>query len=477
MTIALETPSILNVIAVRKRQDLALRKTQISEESLRNRVRATDLNLEAALRKDHPSFIMECKRRSPSQGELREDFNLDAIVDSYIPFADAISVLTDEPFFGGSFNDLSHVRARTNAPILCKDFILEPYQILEARLHGADGVLLMLSLLDDASWKRCHALAKSLNMSVLTETHTREEMQRAIDLGASLIGVNNRDLHTLRVDLSTSHRLSDMVPKDRVLISESGIKTHDDVKSLAHRFDGFLVGTSLIKSDSLDEKIRELLFSRIKICGLTTSEDCHDAWNQGASYGGLIFAEQSKRHINLDTATNITFPTRMKKVGVFADQEISLILDHVQHLHLDVVQLHGSESQEYRAKLSSLLAPTMEIWQAKKVMSAGDALPNVQLHRHADHILLEGFHPKSLGGSGSSFDWTLLHNYPHTQQIWVAGGIRPENLTRILQHQPWGVDICSGVESSPGKKDCAKMSQLFKNARGLSSSSFHGVES
>jgi indole-3-glycerol phosphate synthase len=216
----------------------------------------------AAIRRgDTISLIAEIKRRSPSGGELFPGADAPLLGMLYEQCgARAVSVLTDEKYFGGSFQDLTAVRQQINIPVLCKEFIIDPYQVFMARAAGADAILLIVRILLDHQLRHLHELAEKVGLAVLVETHTAEEIQRAIDCGAHIIGINNRDLDTLEVDVETTLRLKNLVPGGYVLVSESGIYTRAQVKRLEEGgVDAILVGESLLRSGNIREKIQELL--------------------------------------------------------------------------------------------------------------------------------------------------------------------------------------------------------------------------
>lgn len=193
-------------------------------------------------------LIAECKRRSPGAGSIRPTLDPPELTRGYESAgAAALSVLTDEPYFGGTLRDLERVRAATSIPVLRKDFTLHPVHVLEARASGADAVLLIVRILDDPTLARLHEEATSMGMDVLVEVHDRSELRRAVALGADLIGINNRDLATFTTDLDTTLRLLEDVPDDTVVVSESGIRSRHDVERLgAAGVDGILVGESLL---------------------------------------------------------------------------------------------------------------------------------------------------------------------------------------------------------------------------------------
>ena len=192
-----------------------------------------------------PALVMECKSASPSRGTLRADYDPAALARAYMPWASAVSVLTEPDRFNGSFDDLAAVRAAVDVPVLCKDFIVDPVQVLAARSLGADAVLLMLSVVPDDVYAELAALAHRLGMEVLTEVSTPEEMHRAASLGAAVVGINNRDLRTLATDVSRTEEYAPLAPPGVVLVGESGVEGADDVRRLAGLVDALLVGSAL----------------------------------------------------------------------------------------------------------------------------------------------------------------------------------------------------------------------------------------
>ncbi len=233
-----EATGILAQIVARKRVDVAARLGGFGVEA----AEPTRRSLRAALARPGARFIMEVKRGSPSGGAIRPGSDAGALARAYRGAADAISVLTDAPYFGGSLEDLQAVRREFLGPILAKDFIVDPRQVAEARLHGADAVLVILAVLGDDEAAAVMAEARRLGMDVLVEAHTAGEVERAVRLRADIIGINNRDLDTLEIDLATTERLAGLVPPGTLVVSESGISSRSDVERLAPFADAFLVG-------------------------------------------------------------------------------------------------------------------------------------------------------------------------------------------------------------------------------------------
>ena len=254
--------SVLDDIVAGVRQDLARRQAVVSEADLRAAL--TDVvpprDPMPALRAPGSSVIAEVKRRSPSKGDLADIPDPAALAQAYAAGgAAAISVLTEERRFLGSLDDLRAVRAAVDVPVLRKDFIVEPYQVLEARVAGADLVLLIVAALDDDTLRRLHDLAGELGLTVLVEVHDEAETARAVDLGAELVGVNARNLKTLEIDQDTFGRLAPLIPDDRVKVAESGIFGPVDVKRhVAEGARAVLVGEALVKDGDPEGAVRAM---------------------------------------------------------------------------------------------------------------------------------------------------------------------------------------------------------------------------
>jgi indole-3-glycerol phosphate synthase len=213
-----------------------------------------------ALKGSGVALIAECKERSPSGGVLQASYDPIALARRYeANGAAAISVLTEPEFFGGSFLHLKEVRASIDRPLLCKDFVIDPIQVMAARAAGADAVLLIVAILDDAQLKRLREVSAGLGMVAVVEVHDQVELERALDAGARIIGINNRDLTRMTTDKGTTILLRPLIPKDCAVISESGIQGREDIEELARlEVDAALVGEALLRAADLDAKVREL---------------------------------------------------------------------------------------------------------------------------------------------------------------------------------------------------------------------------
>jgi indole-3-glycerol phosphate synthase len=261
--------NILSEIIDRKRQVVARLRADRASQDFRERALAIRRDatphrfLQTLESEPHRlNIIAEFKRKSPSAGIISSDLSATKVARRYERGgARAISVVTDEEYFGGSIFDLTAVRASTDLPIVRKDFIIDPIQIYEAAIAGADAVLLIAGALDDTALAKLRAIAEDeLALDALTEVHTSEELRRALNAGAKMIGVNNRNLQTFQVSLETSERLIAEAPPDRIMISESGLKT---AKSLRHLqvlgFRGFLVGEGLMRATDPEAALRDLI--------------------------------------------------------------------------------------------------------------------------------------------------------------------------------------------------------------------------
>ncbi|MGI8586244.1 MAG: indole-3-glycerol phosphate synthase TrpC [Chloroflexia bacterium] len=259
--------TILDTIAARKREELAVRRQAEPYSVLEHRAlrAAPSRDFRAAIRRQPgsatPRIIAEIKRGSPSRGILYPDLDPAALARAYAAGgAAALSVLTDRDFFGGSLADLQAVQAAVELPVLRKDFLLDDYGVLEARAAGADAVLLIAALLDSGALRNLRQLAANLGMAALVEVHDAAEFASALESDAEIIGVNNRDLGTFAVDIGLTERLAPLRPPDTLLVAESGIATPTDVRRMAAAgADALLIGESLLAAPNPAALLRELL--------------------------------------------------------------------------------------------------------------------------------------------------------------------------------------------------------------------------
>jgi len=460
--------TILDTIIRATEQRVARLKAERPLSSFEQQLVPSPYSFRQALATEEAAFILECKKASPSKGLIRPNFDPCEIAKIYNRYASAISVLTEPDFFQGNFDILEQVRRSSRLPILCKDFFIDPYQVYRARLHGADAILLMLSVLDNDTYRTLEAVAQKFDMDVLCEVHSEQELARALELNARIIGINNRNLKDLSVDVNHCAHLATQLPSDVVCVAESGISSHREVRNLASKVDAFLVGSHLMARPDLDNACRELVFGRIKICGLTRSEDAKAAYESGALFGGLIFAPESARRISLTQARKIINEQAMQYVGVFQNQSIEEVISIGEQLNLHAFQLHGEEDNHYIARLREHLERKnmdAEIW---KSFAVAEETP-VQIEQFvnacvADKVLLDTAYKGKSGGSGRVFDWQKIPRRSRQRMI-IAGGLNPQNIDSAANENCYALDISSGIEAAPGIKDQEKIEQLFCNLK------------
>lgn len=255
-TVVAATRRMIEVRA--EREPLLVLEQRAAEVSVRSGVFRNALTLQ-----DRVNVIVECKRRSPSRGVLRADYDPAAIARQYeIAGAAALSVLTEPTFFDGAPEHLTAVRAATNLPVLRKDFIVDPYQIFEARAIGADAILLIVAALKSSELRRLHVIARDMGLDVLVEVHDASELETALKVGATIVGVNNRNLRTLEVGTDTSQQMIDRIPSEVVAVAESGLRSGDEVLRLRQAgYSAFLIGEHLISQPNPGTALSKILSS------------------------------------------------------------------------------------------------------------------------------------------------------------------------------------------------------------------------
>jgi indole-3-glycerol phosphate synthase/phosphoribosylanthranilate isomerase len=470
---------VLGRIVMRRREQLLVTMRERPLEVLRREGRGAipvrSLTI-ALTRPGRVNVIAEFKRRSPSRGLIREDLHPVGVAQSYeVAGAAALSVLTEEQFFGGTLGDLREAHAATLLPTLRKDFVVEPYQVWEAWQAGADAVLLIVAALPGRELGRLLQTADEAGIEALVEVHDEAELDRALRAGARLVGVNNRDLRTMKVDLGTSLALAERIPDEVVAVAESGLRTGADIRRLRDvGFDAFLVGEHLMLAadpgQALEELIREAgALPRaqpdrvaVKICGLTSVDDARAAVAAGADAIGLVFWPKSSRAVTVAQARSIAsaLPPFVTRVGVFVDASAEEMNGTAEAVGLDVLQLHGDEQPDLLPHLSR---------RSVKALRVGEGFDAhaVEPWRAASGVLLDVKVAGSPGGTGQSFEWELaVPARDRTPYLALAGGLHPANVGEAIRVlRPDAVDVSSGVESAPGRKDPAAMRAFVKAVR------------
>ena len=500
--------SILTRIYAQRQQDVQAAK-EVPGQSQENLEKLLELHIAPPL-KDFPSrlrqtslaLMAEVKRASPSKGEIDIKANAAEQALKYaLAGASVISVLTEPKWFRGSLNDMRQVRQALdhlpNRPcILRKDFILDRYQILEARLHGADSVLLIVAMLSDETLHDLYNYSKSLGMEPLVEVNNAEEMARANALGSQVIGVNNRNLHSFDVDMETTTRLAKMVPEDTILCALSGIASRADVEPMvAQGVGAILVGESLMRAWNLKEFVAELLClekqdpktpttptkTLVKICGISSVDAAVEAAKAGADLIGLIFAPKSKRFVDVEKAreivnavraldlpkqeeqqndaSNNSYPgstdwfelhkqlleKRSRKplvVGVFVNESVEEMTRVATAVGLDLIQLHGTESAELARFLP---VPTIKAFHMDSASFNAGQLPHITHPGNYHHVLLDakvsGLRSDQQGGHGVKFDWSIAQQVVTHKR---AGYPESSNFPVILAG---GLDVSNVTEA------------------------------
>ncbi|KAJ9154931.1 Multifunctional tryptophan biosynthesis protein [Pleurostoma richardsiae] len=457
------------------------------------------------------SLMAEIKRASPSKGVFALDISAPAQAHKYaLAGASVISVLTEPEWFKGSIEDLRSVRrvldGMSNRPaILRKEFIFEEYQILEARLAGADTVLLIVKMLEPELLERLYKYSLSLGMEPLVEVQNAEEMSAAVKLGAKVIGVNNRNLETFEVDLGTTRSLRSMVPTSTIICALSGINTHKDVVDCKNDgVNAVLVGEAIMRAPDAAKFIQELCSGTstsapsnpaepliVKICGTRSAEAAAAAVDAGADMVGMILVPGAKRCVSRETGLAIAEAVHRKQkpglssshdtsskasdffasarqtltrkgpvlVGVFMNQPLEYVLEQVNVFNLDVVQLHGNEPLDW-----AHLIP-VPVVRKFKPGEAGIGTRGC----HAVPLLDSG------SGSGKLIDMSAVRVDLESDSglvVLLAGGLHPDNVAESvtalgpLADKVLGVDVSSGVEED-GKQSLDKIRSFVKAAKAI----------
>jgi len=445
----------------------------------------TGFPFEAALRQQDFNFICEVKKASPSKGIIAEHFPyLDIAKEYEVAGAAAISVLTEPDFFKGDKKYLQEIASTVKIPVLRKDFIIDEYQIYQAKVWGASAILLICACLDVPTLIKFRDLADSLGLSSLVEAHDEKEVQMAIDCGARIIGVNNRNLKDFTVDVQNSVRLRNLVQDDVIFVSESGLETPEDIQVLRDNNIGVaLMGETFMRSPNKVEKLAYLYgptyyTPKVKMCGISKVETIPAVVEAKPDYMGLVFAP-SKRQVTVDQAkilveelhrgyakkygsdTEHDKNDTIKTVGVFVNETVDNLVTIANEANLDAVQLHGDEDETFIQSLKE--RTNVEVWKAVQIRSAADV--EKWIDSSADMLLFDAYHKDERGGTGEVFDWSSLDAFE--RPFMLAGGIDSTNVARAIRTvRPYGIDISSGIETN-GVKDDEKITAFTKIVKSI----------
>ena len=438
----------------------------------------TGFPFEAALRQQDFNFICEVKKASPSKGIIAEHFPyLDIAKEYEVAGAAAISVLTEPDFFKGDKKYLQEIASTVKIPVLRKDFIIDEYQIYQAKVWGASAILLICACLDVPTLTKFRELADSLGLSSLVEAHDENEVQMAIDCGARIIGVNNRNLKDFTVDVQNSVRLRNLVQDDVIFVSESGLETPEDIQVLRDNNIGVaLMGETFMRSPNKVEKLAYLYgptyyTPKVKMCGISKVETIPAVVEAKPDYMGLVFAP-SKRQVTVEQAKILIeelhkqcinhYDTKVvKTVGVFVNETLDNLVRIADTANLDAVQLHGDEDETFIQSLKE--RTNVEVWKAVQIRTAADA--EKWIDSSADMLLFDAYHKDERGGTGEVFDWSSLDEFE--RPFMLAGGIDSTNVARAIRTiRPYGIDISSGIETN-GVKDDEKITAFTKIVKSI----------
>lgn len=493
---------ILDRIVASTRQRVAREKAEISLAEIKAQALALPISpgfpFEDALCQQDFNFICEVKKASPSKGIIAEDFPYLAVAKEYEEAgAAAISCLTEPEFFKGDKKYLQEIAQAVSIPVLRKDFIIDAYQIYQAKIWGASAVLLICACLDEDSLTRFRLLAESLGLSALVEAHDEEEIRMAVRSGARIIGVNNRNLKDFTVDVNNSIRLRQLVDDQVIFVSESGLTTPEDIQTLRdHNIRVALMGESFMRAPNKVEQLAYLYGPlgyqpKVKICGISQEETLPALLEAKPDYMGLVFAP-SKRQVSLEKAKFLVTELRTLEAlhngkgqassqdeeealnhsgrigvaGVFVNESLEKLLEIAKEVPLDIIQLHGDEDETFIRDLKEALNQTgeedstgaalrgpIEIWKAVSVQGTEDT--EAWLGSVADMILFDTYHQGERGGTGQVFDWQALDDFD--RPFILAGGLSLKNIARAIRTvRPHGIDISSGLETE-GHKDNDKI--------------------
>lgn len=453
-------------------------------------------SLKTALMQSDTGIIAEFKRRSPSKGWIKEEgLACDIPLEYQRNGASAVSILTDGKFFGGDDSFITEARGSgVTLPVLYKNFVVDEYQLFQARLCGASAVLLIASVLGRKECGSLLSVAHELGMEVLLELHDEHELDY-VDLMPDVCGVNNRNLGTFVTDVENSFRLASMLPSDMCKVSESGISSPDTILSLRQvGFNGFLIGECFMKAENPGRELGRFVHEleklsyksserglNIKVCGLTDPGNVLDVMSLGVDMLGFIFYKDSPRYVSperMDTICRafdqaISSDVKPLKIGVFVDSAVDEIVTAVARFRLDGVQLHGHEDvgmlDSLRSAVSSVSGRDITIIKALCITSRADVKAGMDYCDSADMLLFDT-RGKAVGGNGIHFDWSVLEEYDGKLPFILSGGIGHDDakdLLRFSHPRLAGIDLNSRFETSPGIKNIWMLSRFINEMRVL----------
>jgi indole-3-glycerol phosphate synthase/phosphoribosylanthranilate isomerase len=503
--------TILETIVAARRQAVADARQRVPQASLERAAagRRDYRGFAAALARPGLRVIAEIKRASPSRGPIAPALDPAALARAYAAGgAAALSVLTEPDFFQGSPGDLHRARAAVDLPVLRKDFIIDPYQVYETAALGADALLLIVRVLDDAQLHALHALARQIGLDVLTEVHDARDIARANLLGAPLVGINNRDLAHFKTDAGQATRLVGQLRPGCLPVALSGIRTADDIRrTLAGGIRRVLVGETLVRAPDPAATLRGWIggsskglkfessevssalsralsntenltqrrgdaeepctchpLSNLKICGITTRETAQLCADLGVGALGAVFFQGSPRCVTPEQARAMFtgLPPAVARVGVFVDRPADEVIAVAREAGLDTVQLHGAETAVTCRRVQQAGYRVIKVLKTggTTLVEAARALPS------GVGVLVECGRGALPGGNGAVWQWQEAAPLAAERAFALAGGLTSANIleaTRRSGAAAW--DVSSGVERAPGVKDPSEIETLVRRLR------------
>ena len=503
--------TILETIVAARRQAVADARQRVPQASLERAAtgRRDYRGFAAALARPGLRVIAEIKRASPSRGPIAPALDPAALARAYAAGgAAALSVLTEPDFFQGSPDDLHRARAAVDLPVLRKDFIIDPYQVYETAALGADALLLIVRVLDDAQLHELHTLARQLGLDVLTEVHDARDIARANALGAPLVGINNRDLAQFKTDTGQATRLVGQLHPGCLPVALSGIRSDDDIRrTRAGGITRVLVGETLVRAPDpattlrgwIGESSKVLKFesskvssalsgalsntgdltqrrgdaenpcachplTNLKICGITARKTAQLCADLGVGALGAVFFPDSPRSVTPVQAREMFtgLPPSVARVGVFVDRPADEVIAVAREAGLDTVQLHGAETAVTCRRVQQAGFHVIKVLKAggTALVAAARALPS------GVGVLVECGRGTLPGGNGAVWQWQEAAPLAAERAFALAGGLTATNILEAARRSgaaAW--DVSTGVERAPGVKDHAAIEALARRLR------------
>lgn len=434
--------NILSIIIEHKQKEIAKKKKKNPLNSFIYKLNKNDRNFKKSISQKGINLIGELKKASPLTGIISKNFNIKKIINTYDKHASAISIIVDEKFFKGSLKYIETAKKQSALPILCKDFVIDEYQIYEARYAGASAILLIASILTKKQIKHFIRIAQKYKMDSLVEVHSLKELKKALKANAEIIGINNQDLTNFKIDLETTLELAQYIPTKKIVVSESGIKDYNDIIQTNNMVDAFLVGTNLIKSSDLEHSIKNLLSPQVKIRGIKKLEHAQSAARSDADFLEFIFIKNKKNHIETQKAKKIIqkirqkFP-KIKIVGTFKNERLDKINEIAYLLNLDFVQLNGNENPSY---CQNVIKPVI------KTINAENPKPKIikilnNYDKNIASFLLK------IPKQNKKFYWDIIKDISKNYPIILSGGLNEKNIKQAIKTvQPQIVEISNKTE-------------------------------